>query len=317
MMLISQKNGSYDMKLHISTLIIGAGYSGLILQHELKKRGTESVIIDKGYAHGFTGNDYIVFLKNKFDFTSDTINVVTSKISSGSGNFKQEYTKKVYNKKLPVNIFSGDDVVDNSTGYKIDPNILMENRNIYSNITVNGVDYKTKTVYGFITHINKKVEITYNVLINTLPIHKLAGYMGVNLFDKIGLFISYFPVGIKRSQAIEPSVDMRIEYYSDENIPFYRKQYHGNSIYYEYCLNKPFHEHFPYLISPGKFTKQTDSILAVAYEFFEAQNIFLVGRNACWNPDFLLDHIINNDAECDSGFKLHINNLYTKVMRND
>lgn len=306
------------MKLQIDTLIIGAGYSGLILQHELNKLGVKSVIVDKGYAHGFTGDDYIVFAKKEFDFTGDIIDVHTTKIGSGAEPFKQEYTKKVYNRKIAVDIFSGDDEIDNTKGYKIDPTVLMSARNIYSNITVNKIDMHKRIVYGYVTHINKAVEISYKTLVNTLPIHKFAKYIGINLFDKIGLFISYFPVGIKRSTALITAETMKIEYYSDANIPFYRKQYHGNAIYYEYCLNKPYTDNFPYVISPGKFIKQDDDILQKTYSYFELSNIFLVGRNACWNPDFLLDNIVqdNESVKIDHGYIGHINKLYKRLTEN-
>lgn len=306
------------MKIHANVLIIGAGYSGLILQHELKKLGhKQSIIIDKGATHGYTGDDYVIFLKREFDFTDGTIDVKVVKNSSGSSPFSNEYTQKVYNKRSEVSLFSGDEPEEKTIGYPISSEILLDGRNIYGNIAVTGIDLDKKIVYGKVLHIDEDVQISYETLVNTMPIHRFAKYAKIDLFHFIGLFISYFPIGIKRVPAIQPADEMLIQYESDPNIPYYRKQHHGKSIYYEYCLNKPFKEKFTSVIVPGKFSKQPKRTLELAYEFFEKRNVFMLGRYACWDPDFLLDHVsIDETLPADPPpFRMHIHNLYTEITK--
>lgn len=305
------------MKIHANTLIIGAGYSGLILQHELDKNGiNDSIIIDKGYSHGYTGDDYVVFLKQKFDFTNGVIDVVVNKNNSGSRPFAQEYTEKVYNKRIDVDLFSGDEPAEKTKGHKIDQAKLLNGRNIYGNITVSSIDIEHKIVYGQVHHIKEPVEITYNTLVSTMPIHRLAKAIGIDMFREVGLFVSYFPIGIKRLPAESESKRMLIQYESDPNIPFYRKQHHGRSIYYEYCLNRPYDDKFNSVISPGKFVKVKDNVLQTMYEFFEGHDIYLVGRYSCWNPDFLLDHVVKGIVPSKKhSYIEHIENLYKRVEK--
>lgn len=306
-----------NMRVSTSTLIIGAGYSGLILQHELEKIGAkDSIIIDKGYSHGYTGDDYVIFLKQKFDFTRGTIDVIVSKNSSGSMPFDQEYVKKLYNKKLQVSLFSGDSKKEKTKGHKIDQQKLMQGRNIYGNISVESIDPVKKIVKGYVLHIKEAVEISYETLVSTIPIHNLSKIIGFEIFKKTGLFVSYFPIGIKRLPAENESATMYIQYESDPNIPFYRKQHHGKSIYYEYCLNKPHNDKFDSVIVPGKFTSVEKDSLERTYEYFENMDIFLLGRYSCWDPDFLLDHVVKKVADkIKSPYGEHTRNMYKRIEK--
>lgn len=303
------------MKLSVNTLIIGAGYSGLILQHELEKIGiTNSIIIDKGYCHGFSGDDYVIFMKQKFDFTNGVINVTVTKESSGSKPFSQEYSEKVYNKRLQIDLFSDSGQSEKTKGHKIDQNKLLSGRKIYGNIEVEKIDHIKKIVYGHVLHIKEPVEISYENLISTIPIHRLSKIMDIDLFKDVGLFVSYFPVGIKKAPAERESSNMLIQYQSDPNIPYYRKQQHGGTIYYEYCLNKPYNDRFDSVIVPGKFVKVESSVLSSMYEYFEEKSIFLLGRFSCWDPDFLLDHVVREiSKKAELPFCEHIQNMYKRI----
>ena len=284
------------MKLSIDNLIIGAGYSGLIFQHELRKAECKSVIIEKGYSHGYTGDDYVVFTKNEFDFSKSGIKVNIEKLSSGNKPFDMEYVKKVYNSKKEVSLFCDEDSFEEQIGFPVNSEILLEDSCIYGNIEVTKIDIINSVVYGRILHLNKNVEIEYNNLINTMSIHEFCKLANINVFKKFGLFISYFPVGIKKIPALNHSDDMVIQYYSDPNIPFYRKQHYGKTIYYEYCLNKKMEENFNNVIIPGKFRKVNPSIRIDFMNHLESLNVWNLGRFAQWNPDFLLDDIVTDKS---------------------
>lgn len=277
------------MELTIDTLILGAGYSGLILQHALD---ANSVIVDKGYNHGYTGDDYIIFTKNEFDFSKNPIDVKIEKLSSGNKPFDAEYTEKVYNQKLNVSLFCDDDKFEEMVGFPINSEFLLKYSKIYGNIDVTHIDIERQKVYGRILHLNKKVEIKYRVLYNTIPAHMFCKLCRIDPFKKFNLFISYFPIGIKRATTMHHIRDMRLQYISDPNIPFYRKQMYGNTIYYEYCLNKEMKERFDTVTIPGKFKKPNDLAIHEYHDFFETKNIWHVGRFARWDPDYLLDAIV-------------------------
>ena len=220
------------MKIISPVLIIGAGYAGLILQHKLiSDKIAKSTIIERGYTHGYTGDDYVIFTKKKFDFTDSEIKVNVTKTSSGSKDFDSEYTFKVYNKKKTVEIFSGNDQSESITGYKISSEILLSDKNIYGNIAISRIDIENKIAYGKVLHIGKDVECYYDMLVSTIPLHQLAKLINRNLFIDFNIFISYFPIGIKRLPMADTQDNMNIEYISDPNIPFYRKQSYKNTIY--------------------------------------------------------------------------------------
>ena len=304
------------MKINIPVLIIGAGYSGLIIQNQLfANNHHKSIIIERGYKHGYTGKDYIVFTKDKLPFSSKPINIFTSKIGSGAEEFTSEYTRKIYNKTLDVKLFcdnKNDTNVAKTCGYPIDSNSLLSESQIYGNIIITKIDMENKIAYGNILHIRKEVEIKYDTLINTIPLHEFAKIVGINVFDKFGVFISYFPIGIKKISTEQKYEDMIINYYSDPNIPFYRTQRIGNSIFYEYCLNKPFDEKFDSVIIPGKFSAVSEKKLIDMYSFFSTKNIYLAGRFAAWHPDFLLDHLIN--FESSKVYAPFIDKMYQEII---
>lgn len=299
------------MKVNTNVAIIGAGLSGLIIHHELKKDSVDSVIFERGYSHGFTG-DYVIFAKQKFDYAQDKIDIKILRLSSGSSNeFQKEYQQKLYNDRKNITLFSGNKS-EETEGYRISTQFLLKHAYIYGNIAITNIDINKKKIYGYILHIKEEVEISYKYLISTIPIYKFAKLIGMDLFNEYGIFISYFPVGIKKIYSKSKFEDMFIEYYSDPNIPFYRKQYIGNSIYYEYCLNKPIDEKFDNIIIPGKFLEINDQKMSHLHDDLRSKSIYLIGRFATWDPNFLLDHITickkNNDIT--SPFNESIKNLY-------
>lgn len=294
------------MKLSIHTLILGAGYAGLIANDRIQPK---SIIIEKGYKHGHAGNDYIVFTKNEYSFSSNPIEVDVNKYSSGRASFATEYAEKLYNTKKPATLFSGDERSEQTIGYPINSEPLLESANIYGNIVAIKIDVERKVLHGKILHLNEDVEISYSILINTIPIHRLAKLINLNLLNALDLFISYSPIGVKRYESEEYSDEMKLSYYSDPNIPFYRKHHYGSTIYYEYCINKPFNDRFDTVIVPGKFKKINRNILISTYDYLETRSIYLVGRFATWDPDFLLDDIMV-EREINNPFVDHLRRLY-------
>lgn len=274
------------MKLHIDTLIIGAGYAGLLVH---KKIGKSSIIVERGYSHQYSDRDYVVVAKKPYEFTKqEKINIKTLKYSSGAGDFTAEFARKVYNKEIPINTYYKQ---ENQVGYPIDNQWLLNDANVYGNIDITHIDINQSAAHGRVLHLNKDVTIYYDKLVSTVPVHEFQKMVDMNFLDEFGMFISYFPVGIKKVFTPDHNDDMLIEYFSDPNIPFYRKQHHGNSIFYEYCLNKPFDDRFTRVVWPGKFVKIKHDIMSEFYTYFTNRRVFFAGRYATWDPDFLLDQI--------------------------
>lgn len=274
------------MELKIDNLIIGAGASGLLANTKLDQSNT--IIIERGYKHNKTG-DYVVFCKTENDFTKDSIDVITRNNSSGCRQYEFEYSEKVYNKQIKINQFSGSDEYVYSKGYPLDLEKLISLSNIYGNIEATRIDIKENILYGKILHLGKSVIIKYNNLINTIPIFQFAKLAGLDLLKNHNIFISYYPIGIKRNKLINKIDRMIIDYYSDPNIPYYRTQEYGNTKYYEYCINKKFDMKFDNIVIPGKFTEQN---MKGFYDYMKMHNIEMIGRFALWDPSFLLDDII-------------------------
>lgn len=271
------------MKLNIDTIIIGSGYSGLIAHQKLPK---DSIIVDQGPNQQFANSDYIVVCKQRLPFATEPVNVITHKISSGAAPFPSEFSQKVYGKDLQVSTFF--DVTKAQESFAISNEFLTDQARIYGNIAITHIDYKKHVAYGDVLHLGKNVEVYYRQLISTMPVHRFVKAVQIDILHDYGIFISYFPIGIKQARAAEVHPDMLIEYYSDKNIPFYRKQYYNRSIYYEFCLNKQYNIKFDNIIVPGKFHRQE---MEDFYLFFKTHGIYFAGRFATWDPDFLLDDI--------------------------
>jgi len=303
-----------SMKLAIHTAIIGAGFAGAITQYLLNKKGHyQNIIVERGYVHGKSSDNYVVYTKGEYGFSGSKIQTKSSKISSGAKPFKQEYTEKLYHRSDSSIALYAEDNSENIEfeGNEINVQKLFSESRIYGNIEITSIDLHKKKLHGRVLHLNKPVEISYNTLINTIPIYEFTKLAGINLLKEFDIFISYFPIGIKITRAMEPSDIMQSDYYSDPNIPFYRKHQYKNSISYEYCLNKPFEERFSAVIIPGKFIKIPDSKLEGIYEFFERHSAYMIGRYSLWNPDFMLDHIIDCTIE-DKCLSNHVSNLFKR-----
>jgi len=300
------------MHIDVGTLIIGAGYSGLILQSKLKSLGHSSIIIERGYSNGYTDSDYVIFTKSEFPFSGEVIDVNINRASSGAVPFHKEYTKKVYNRSLPeddVKLFSGES--ERMKGITIDNEYLLKDSRVYGNIDITSIDYQNKIAKGRVLHMKEEVTINYSRLISTIPIHRFMKLVDMNFLKAFGLFISYFPIGIQKVTSTDFREEMSIEYVSDPTIPYYRKQMYGQNIFYEYCLNKPMDIRFSAVVVPGKFTKQEPDIMERFYKFFDECEIYFAGRFATWDPDFLLDNVWQPDETLSNKF---LSQLYRDIQ---
>jgi len=281
------------MHINVDTLIIGAGYSGLIFQNKLQSLGMEdSIIVERGYSNGYTDSDYVIFTKKKFPFSGRTIDVNINRMSSGAAPFMKEYSKKVYNKSIEaanVKLFSGES--ERIDGITIDNEYLLRDSKCYGNIDIKSINPKGHTARGRILHLNEDVTINYKRLVNTIPVHRFLKLVQIDAFKMFNLFISYFPIGIKKITTEEFREEMTIDYTSDPAVPYYRKQLYGNNIFYEYCLNKPMDVRFSAVVVPGKFVKPSEQIMDSFYDYFLQNDILFAGRFATWDADYLLDQI--------------------------
>lgn len=289
------------MKTSIEILIVSDGYSGLIVQNFLQSLDcNESFIVRKGHKKEKVDRDAVIFSKTELPITiNEPFNINISKETSGSELFYPEYTEKVYNKKIKIVEHYDREDVKSYLGYEYDHEEITKDSMVYGNMEITYIDIENKIAYGKILNTDADIEIKYSKLVYCNSIHKIGKLTNVNLLKKFGLFITYFPIGINRIPSFEHYNDMDIVYYSDPNIPFYRKQYFRNNIFYEYCLNKPYNTSFDFVMIPGRFEKVKDEIMLSCYEYFMDHDIYFVGRFATWNPDFLLEHIytyMTNDS---------------------
>ena len=295
------------MHIDVGTLIIGAGYSGLIVQNKLKSMGRSSIIVERGYSNGYTDSDYVIFTKSKFPFSGFEIDVNINRLSSGAGFFQKEYTKKVYNREIPeddIKLFAGES--ERVKGITISNEYLLQDARVYGNIDIKSIDLDNKVAEGIVLHLKEKVTIKYDTIISTIPIHRFMKLVGMNFMKKFGLFISYFPIGIQKVSSVTQDAEMIIDYVSDPAIPYYRKQQYGGNIFYEYCLNRPMDIRFSAVVVPGKFTKQDKDIMGRFYECFQEKDIYFAGRFATWDPDFLLDQIWETGDSLSNEFLQHM-----------
>jgi len=282
------------VKLKVNTLILGAGYSGLICQKRLDAEGIENFIVDQGSDIQFSDDDYVIVMRKKTEFCKEEpVRMITTRWSSPGGDFGREYSHKLYKieKELKFPDSSEEQV------FEIDNKLIQEGSKVYGNVTISNIDYSNKVARGYVTHLKKDVEIRYDCLISTIPLHDFLKLCGKHAGD-FGIFIQFYPVGvIKKQMCAGPRVagDIIMEYFSDQLIPFYRRHIHGTSVYYEYCINRPFSERFTAVIGPGKFTPRGE--MSEAYSFFCAYQIYFAGRYATWDPDFNLDDICDENSK--------------------
>jgi len=290
------------MHINVDTLIIGAGYSGLILQKKLQSMGFQNnIIVERGYENGYADSDYVVFTKNEYPFSADPLNVTTTMTSSGAHDFGTEYAKKIYNEKMNnIDIYYKD--MEEAVGYSISNEYLLKGAKCYGNIAIESIDLENKKARGRVLHLKESVEIDYKFLVSTIPVHRFAKLVRTDLMKAFNMFISYYPIGIHKTSGNFDYPDMSIEYVSDPKIPYYRKQMYKSCIFYEYCLNKPMDIRFNHVIIPGRFKKLEEEVMGAFYEYFQLHGIYFAGRFATWDTDFLLEKIWSPDETLPSKF---------------
>jgi len=284
------------MKIYSDILILGAGMSGLVLNHTIKKVSDackNPILLEKGYPGIESNNTYVTFLKHKTSYSCRPFKAQVQMINPGWGDVDKLYSFKLYNKLFDLNFFQNINKSEIKTYYNIDVPKLLKNANIYGNVEVTEIDLFSKTVHGKVLHLNEEVTANYDILVNTLPIHKFAKMSGIDLYKQFKAFIQYYPIGIKHYQSAEYREKMEILYWPDPNVPFYRTHFYGNDIWYEYCLSKSNlgKIKFDHISIPGKFIRLNTEIYELINRYLEALNVYLVGRYALWNPDFLIDDI--------------------------
>lgn len=279
------------MKLSTDVLIIGAGYAGLLCQKRLDSVNINNFIVDSGDSVRFSDSDYVIVFRDRNDYLHDeSIMLDVGRYSSGAESFGTEFPKKVYGREMELKRLSDYDVEE---VFQMDNVKLQEGSRVYGNVIIKSIDTEAKKVYGRVLHLNKEVVLSYNKLISTIPIYEFAKLIGVDLYKYFKLFISFFPVGIVKRESLKHSESIVMEYFSDPQIPFYRKHHFGNSIFYEYCINKPFDIKFNRVVAPGKFIKPDHTAINDFYDANTSIGIHFAGRSATWDPDFLLDHIFS------------------------
>lgn len=281
------------MKLSVNTLIIGAGYAGLLCQKRLDGIEIKNFIIDQGDSVKFADRDYIIIFRKQNPYCQEEpITMYVTRYGSGSEPFGSEFAKKLYKKEQKV-LTLGEKDQQTEEVFQIDNNRLLLDSRIYGNMTAHSIDCENRILRGKITHIGKSVEIKYNKLISTIPIFELAKLMGWDLYEEFGLFIQFYPIGVIKKHTPKRSDSINMMYFSDPLIPFYRKHHYGNTNFYEYCINRPFDVRFTRIIGPGKFSTPPTALANSLYSTLDHYNIHLAGRFATWDADFRLDDILS------------------------
>lgn len=286
------------MKLDIDTLIIGTGYAGLLCQKRLDAIGIKNFIIDKGDSIKFADKDYIVIFRDQNSYChKEPINMIINRYTSGTKSFDEEFSQKLYRKD--TNLTLGENQ-DTEIVFQMNNNKLLTDSRVYGNITAQSIDLDAHILRGKVTHIGKNVEIHYNKLISTVPIYEFAKLIGHDLYEEFNLFIQFYPIGIIKKYNQKKLPCIRMDYFSDPLIPFYRKHHYGNTTFYEYCINRPFDVNFTRVIGPGKFSNILPILMKGFYYYLEQHNVYLAGRFATWDSDFRLDHILSPNLDKDS-----------------
>lgn len=277
------------MQLDIDYLIIGSGYAGLLCQRRLNEMGKKSIIIDRVSHNRFASRDYLITTFKKFDFSKDPISLKKVMIASGCAPFEAEFSRKVYNQEFSINPYHNSD----SQAYPIDDKLITEGSRIYGNMEITHIDQRSRIAYGKVLHLDSSFKISYNKLISTIPINQFQKLIPSKFLDMFDLFLSYYPTGIRKEVAHEKRDDILVEYYADMNIPFCRKYYSGNTVFYEYCINKKHDVKFDFVINPGRFIPPEREKIEHFYKYFVEYDIYFAGRYALWDPSFLLQNIID------------------------
>lgn len=298
------------MKLNVECLIIGAGYAGLFI-HKLYPG--QSFIVDMGDDVKFADSDYIhVMRNNKLPFINKKpITMVTHMYSSGVEEFDIEYSRKLYKETTIVNARYEHGTTHTEDIYSINNRDLINGARIYGNFAISAIDTEKHIASGFVAHIGKEVQIEYDKLVSTIPIYEFAKLVDIDLLSDYRMFIQFYPIGVIKKFSPHRTERLKMSYYSDPLVPFYRKHHYGNTIFYEYCINRKFDIKFSKVIGPGKFTSVNAERRFKFYEAFRKQSIFFAGRYATWDPDFLIDDIC---PSCSSD-KISVNSLLEVYKR--
>jgi len=287
------------MKARFDYIILGGGLAGLAFAQKFKH--LNPVILESGYQ--FQNKHYRIYSHKKNELTMEEPVPLTTKYHSGSGDFKAEYIKKVYNKDGAVELFTHKKKLDELYNYNLQA--FYSDVNLYGNMEVERIDLNSKEITGKILHSNEKFLIEYGYLINTIPLHKFCKLVRYDLFQSYKIFIQYYPVGVKvlPNNQFHPENEIILEYYSDPLIPFYRRHIEQNNIFYEYCINKPMEESFTFIQKIGKFHKVEKEKMDKLFRQLNHYDAYMVGRFASWNPDFIIEHILNETDQQIKEFK--------------
>jgi hypothetical protein len=197
---------------------------------------------------------------------------------------KEQYLQKVYGKVIPA-IFRWENVkVSTVWDYNLDEIVPKVLPFIQFNTKMTRVRLYEKVIE--LERDDKTFEDRYDLLISTVPFSVLAKSLNISIN------LEYVPIGVKIERAeLDTEVNTQI-YISDICVSAYRITYvaRNRTIYAEYSLSNPFNRYKKYdmVMVPGRVLRNKD--VEKHIPFLEENDIYLLGRYARWNPDFLVEN---------------------------
>jgi len=133
----------------------------------------------------------------------------------------------------------------------------------------------------------------YDVLISTIPLPVLLRIYNIQAFDSLK-FVKY-PIGIIKRK-VDLGIDYSFQIYDPSFMDLFYRIYYccvNKVMFEEYSLANPAcgNMKFDVVLDPGRIEKTEGKDLVLIREMLKENGIYLVGRYALWNPDFLVEDI--------------------------
>lgn len=258
-------------------VILGSGLSGLISSYRIKESGyADSVKVYERNPHVSKRNSTAAFYGHQFfneELTPESFEVhwrVNTKLKTVE-EYRDAYAKKVYGEygAGKVSIRDGD-----AKGYEINTDALIDDADIEYNMNCSNINTDKRIV-----RFNDDVEVHYDTLVVTLPmpLFLLISSMKEKLGDSY-LFKCepiYYSV-IKRFGREAEYNHMHLDYFPDDDVPYYRKTTWGDKITIESMKD------FDGAVSanPGKMW-DCEGIAELRNQF-KKKGVYFQGRYARW-----------------------------------
>jgi len=261
----------------LKAIIVGAGLSGLLSAYLLKDR-FDVAVYESRSGLNLTAPAFWLFRY------IPNVSINEQKLLGILPSNKEQYLQKVYGKVVPATFRWENAKVSTVWDYNLDEIVPKVLPFIQFNTKMTKVKLYEKVIE--LERNGKVFEDRYDLLISTVPFSVLAKCLNININ------LECVPIGVKIERVkLDTDVNTQI-YISDICVSAYRITYVAQSktIYAEYSLFNPFNRYKKYdmVMMPGRVLRNKD--VEKYIPFLEENGIYLLGRYARWNPDFLVEN---------------------------